>query len=309
MCPLHNPHLVCLHGGVWNEGADKLCIVLEFCANGSLKTFLADNPGSWKGGRHGLAVGTARGIAYLHHELAEPLIHRDIKPDNVLVSADVVAKLADFGESTYFDVKLAQKNVDEVANDALSPISKKHARLSLTMTMVGTKLYCAPEITMRERYNESADTFSFALVLLCLAVGDIRFVWKRRGAISQTAYATGWRPSIPKRVRVGCPDVAKLITEMWDGDFNKRPALKEVVRRLEAASVAALGCEIDAEEDEENYLARGGAQLPGGGAEGVRAQLAERDARISDLEAEIAKLREACYFAQDNSRELHVGSL
>ena len=130
MAPLQHPNLVRLWGGVWNEGADKLCIVLEFCANGSLKTFLAEDAGTWTGVRHGLAVGTAKGLAYLHHELTEPLIHRDIKPDNVLVSADVVAKLADFGESKRFDTKLAKEDPLDGHDDAL------------TMTMVGTKLYC-----------------------------------------------------------------------------------------------------------------------------------------------------------------------
>ena len=130
MAPLHHPNLVRLWGGVWNEGADKLCIVLEFCANGSLNTFLAEDAGTWTDVRHGLAVGTAKGLAYLHHELTEPLIHRDIKPDNVLVSADVVAKLADFGESTRFDTKLAKGDDHDENYDALS------------MTMVGTKLYC-----------------------------------------------------------------------------------------------------------------------------------------------------------------------
>ena len=130
MAPLQHPNLVRLWGGVWNEGADKLCIVIEFCANGSLKTFLAEDAGTWTGTRHGLAVGTAKGLAYLHHELTEPLIHRDIKPDNVLVSADVVAKLADFGESKRFDTKLAKEDGHDDNFDALS------------MTMVGTKLYC-----------------------------------------------------------------------------------------------------------------------------------------------------------------------
>ena len=130
MAPLHHANLVRLWGGVWSEGADKLCIVLEFCANGSLNTFLTKDARTWTGVRHGLAVGTAKGLAHLHHDLAEPLIHRDIKPDNVLVSADVVAKLADFGESKRFDTKQAKEDADKDGDDAL------------TMTMVGTKLYC-----------------------------------------------------------------------------------------------------------------------------------------------------------------------
>lgn len=149
MAPLHHPHLVRLWGGVWNEGADKLCIVLEFCANGSLKSFLKEDPGTWAGLRHGLAIGTAKGLAYLHHDLAEPLIHRDVKPDNILVGDCIVAKLADFGESRRFDKKEARENSD-VGDDALS------------MSMVGTKLYCAPEVMMMQRYNESAVRFACA---------------------------------------------------------------------------------------------------------------------------------------------------
>ena len=73
-------NLVRLHGGVWNEGADKLCIVLELCVNGSLDAFLNLRPAtSWEELGYGLALGAAKGLRFLHHELKQPLIHRDIK--------------------------------------------------------------------------------------------------------------------------------------------------------------------------------------------------------------------------------------
>ena len=88
--------------------------------------------------------------------------------------------------------------------------------------------------------NESVDTFSFALVLLSLAAGDINYVRLRCRFVSSSSYAQGFRPGIPAAIRERCPDLASLIVEMWDGDFRKRPALREVVVQLEAASTAAL---------------------------------------------------------------------
>ena len=107
MAPLRHENLVRLYGGVWGEGADKLCIVLEYCANGSLTSFLTirlqtegtgseaqqDAGAAWEEVCRGLALGVAKCLSYLHHDLNEPLIHRDIKPENVLVSHQVVAKV------------------------------------------------------------------------------------------------------------------------------------------------------------------------------------------------------------------------
>ena len=134
MAPLHHPNLVKLVGGCWNAGADKLCLVLEFCSKGSLRTAMNGKSmmGTWENPRFQLARGLVLGFKHLHHGLNEPIIHRDLKPDNVLVTEDMQSKVADFGESKIFEHREAL--LEENAG--------------LEMTMVGTLLYCAPEASV-----------------------------------------------------------------------------------------------------------------------------------------------------------------
>ena len=109
------------------------------------------------------------------------------------------------------------------------------------MTVLTTPLYLFVSSPHSHTDNESVDTFSFSLVLLCLAAGDIEYVRKRRGGVSSTAYAEGWRPALPKHLRAPLM-IAALIEEMWLADFRARPAMKEVVARLEACvSVKGVG--------------------------------------------------------------------
>jgi len=96
--------------------------------------------------------------------------------------------------------------------------------------------------------NESADTFSFALVLICLVVGDIGYV--RKGAtVTSSSYALGMRPTIPAEVHERCAGLASLITEMWAGEFRERPSMEDVVTRLEGFASASLdGMQILADD-------------------------------------------------------------
>ena len=106
---------------------------------------LAAAPHTTSGPRAGAAAaaGVATGMRYLHSGQGggAPLMHRDLKPANVLVAADYTPKIADFGESNTFDRALAEQGDTD----------------ALTMTMVGTPVYIAPEVVMGDRYNEKAD--------------------------------------------------------------------------------------------------------------------------------------------------------
>jgi len=139
MAPLQHPYLVRLYGGVWNEGADKLCIVLEYCSNGSLGSLLKKRGSeTWASAYFGILLNTAVCFRYLHFESSgETLIHRDLKPDNVLIAEDMSARVADFGESRRFNHKEASMRGDDKDSSGV-----------MTMTMVGTLLYCAPEASI-----------------------------------------------------------------------------------------------------------------------------------------------------------------
>ena len=77
-----------------------------------------------------IALGIARCFVYLHFDVpGEKLIHRDLKPHNVLIADDMTAKVADFGESRRYDSKAGNEMLEE--RDGVDAV---------TMTIVGTPM-------------------------------------------------------------------------------------------------------------------------------------------------------------------------
>jgi len=111
---------------------------------------------SWQDPLLRMATDVARGMAYLHSKrwfdeaagrFRECVVHRDLKPDNLLVTPTFSIKITDFGLSRAID------------REAL-------------MSAVGTPLYAAPELFRSEHYDESCDVYSFGLVLLQLSIDE-----------------------------------------------------------------------------------------------------------------------------------------
>ena len=111
--------------GVCSEGTHRL-LVYEFVENGSLDMFLFGSKGlllQWHH-RYKIAVGVAKGLAYLHHECMDWIIHCDVKPENILLDEEFEPKISDFGFA-----KLLQRDESD------SDMSKVR----------GTRGYMAPE--------------------------------------------------------------------------------------------------------------------------------------------------------------------
>ncbi|KAA8538593.1 hypothetical protein F0562_028213 [Nyssa sinensis] len=154
----HHLNLVRLIG-FCSEGRHRL-LVYEFMKNGSLDNFLfttEEQSGkllNWDY-RFNIALGTARGITYLHEECRDCIVHCDIKPENILLDDSYTAKVSDFG--------LAK---------LVNP--KDHRYRTLT-SVRGTRGYLAPEWLANLPITSKSDVYSYGMVLLEIVSGRRNF--------------------------------------------------------------------------------------------------------------------------------------
>ncbi|KAG6511291.1 L-type lectin-domain containing receptor kinase IX.1-like [Zingiber officinale] len=147
---LRHRNLVQLLGWCHDRGGEFL-LVYEFMHNGSLDSHLHRSAEclQWPA-RHKAALGLASALFYLHHECEPGVVHRDVKPSNVMLDSAFNAKLGDFG--------LARL----VANDG---------QFLQTTLLAGTLPYMAPEYYHDGKASKETDVYSFGIVALEIASG------------------------------------------------------------------------------------------------------------------------------------------
>jgi serine/threonine protein kinase len=140
--------------GYCQEG-DEQILIYEYMPGGTVRESLygtakaRNNPISWRT-RLDIALNAAEGLEYLHTGCVPAIIHRDVKSSNILLSANMMAKVADFGLSK------------AVVNENVSHVS----------TLVkGTAGYLDPEYYTMQKLTTKSDVFSFGIVLLELICG------------------------------------------------------------------------------------------------------------------------------------------
>ncbi|XP_056159309.1 L-type lectin-domain containing receptor kinase IX.1-like [Syzygium oleosum] len=145
---LRHKNLVELVG--WCHERNKFLLVYEFMSNGSLDSHLFKDktPLTWEK-RYNIAQGIALGLKYLHEDLKQCVVHRDIKSSNILLDAQFEAKLGDFGLARIVD----------------------HAKGSQTTLVAGTTGYLAPECIYTGKASKESDVYSFGVVVLEIACG------------------------------------------------------------------------------------------------------------------------------------------
>ncbi|XP_020394539.1 proline-rich receptor-like protein kinase PERK1 isoform X1 [Zea mays] len=224
---VHHKHLVSLVGYCISGG--KRLLVYEFVPNNTLEFHLHgnDRPTMEWPTRLKIALGAAKGLAYLHEDCHPKIIHRDIKASNILLDFKFEAMVADFG--------LAKFTTDNNTH--------------VSTRVMGTFGYLAPEYAASGKLTEKSDVFSFGVMLLELITG-------RRPIDTTQTYMddslVDWaRPLLMRALEDGEYDA--LVDPRLGKDFNpnemarmiacaaacvrhsarRRPRMSQVVRALE----------------------------------------------------------------------------
>ncbi|KAG7943667.1 hypothetical protein I3843_15G053500 [Carya illinoinensis] len=137
--------------GYCAEGRHRL-LVYEYMERGSLADNLCSAAAAlnWEK-RFEIALGTAKGLAYLHEECLEWIMHCDIKPQNILLDSNYRAKVADFGLSKL----LSRGNLNNITFSRIR----------------GTRGYMAPEWVHKLRIPSKVDVYSYGIVVLEMVTG------------------------------------------------------------------------------------------------------------------------------------------
>ncbi|XP_074565439.1 G-type lectin S-receptor-like serine/threonine-protein kinase At2g19130 [Curcuma longa] len=210
--------------GFCSQGTKKL-LVYEFMSSGSLATQLFHNNSNvldWNT-RYQIAIRTARGLAYLHEQCRDNIIHCDIKPENILLDDALMPKVADFGLA-----KLFGRNFSKVLT-----------------TIRGSRGYLAPEWIEGTPITTKVDVYSYGMMLFEVISG-------KRNLVCATESCFEFFPTVATSKLIN-GDVEGLLDHRLEGeadlgelevacklagwciqdDESSRPTMSQIVQALE----------------------------------------------------------------------------
>ena len=224
---LRHPNIVAVRDLV-AEG-EQLAIVMEYVDGGSLRTALADGPLT---PRRAVQVTAAvlDGLAYAHEQ---QVLHRDIKPDNVLLAADSQVKLSDFGIASLLE-----------------------DRQSSTTGLVGTPEYLAPELLLTGKAGLPVDVYGTGVLLYELLAGRTPFAGPGTGYAIAHRHVTNLAPRLP------IPDqLWRVLEQLLAKDPAVRPTAAEAAELLRALPAAVLDVPALESQDDPAEFARAAGPL------------------------------------------------
>ncbi|KAB1220308.1 putative receptor protein kinase ZmPK1 [Morella rubra] len=214
------------------EGRHKL-LVYQYMERGSLADNLSSGALDWEK-RFEIALGAAKGLAYLHEECLEWILHCDIKPQNILLDANYRPKVADLGLS-----KLLNRG---------NPNNTSFSRIR------GTRGYMAPEWVYKLPITSKVDVYSYGIVVLEMLTGKRQtnmltvesggqtehgavVAWVR-DKVNKAATSDSWIDELVDPMMAGKYDMAKMevlikvALQCVEEDRDARPTMSQVVEIL-----------------------------------------------------------------------------
>jgi serine/threonine protein kinase len=228
--------------GVCSESSHRM-LVTEYIENGSLANVLFKDHIllEWRQ-RFNIALGVAKGLAYLHHECLEWVIHCDVKPENILLDRNLEPKIADFGLAKLLNRGSSNQNVSRVR---------------------GTIGYIAPEWISSLQITAKVDVYSYGVVLLELVLGrrvldmalganeEVHKVLRKYVAMLALMLDKEEPSSIAEVVDcrlsgqfnyMQVRTLIKLAVSCVDEDRSKRPTMESIVQKLLLADESCSMC-------------------------------------------------------------------
>ncbi|CAK7343898.1 unnamed protein product [Dovyalis caffra] len=193
--------------GFCSEGKHRL-LVYEHMENQSLdKHLFSPKFLEWKD-RFGVALGTAKGLAYLHHECLEWVIHCDVKPGNILLDSEFEPKIADFG---------------------LAKLSQRGGNSSDFSRIRGTKGYMAPEWATNLPITAKVDVYSYGVVILEIVKGIPVSNWVIEGGEEHESELTRFVKVVKRKIHRGEDSwIEEIVDPRLNGQFSRNQAARIV---------------------------------------------------------------------------------
>ncbi|XP_075540899.1 eph receptor tyrosine kinase isoform X5 [Dermacentor variabilis] len=204
-----HPNVIFLQGVVTKS--NPIMIITEYMENGSLDTFLRANDGKFQTIQ---LVGMLRGIAAGMQYLAEMnYVHRDLAARNVLVNANLVCKIADFGLSREIESATEGAYTTRVSHGGKIPVR-----------------WTAPEAIAFRKFTSASDVWSFGIVCWEVMSYGERPYWNWSNQEVIKSIERGYRLPAP----MDCSEaVHQLMLDCWQKDRSHRPQFSTIVKTLD----------------------------------------------------------------------------
>ncbi|XP_036002888.1 mitogen-activated protein kinase kinase kinase 11-like [Fundulus heteroclitus] len=208
---LTHRNIIALKGVCLQE--PNLCLIMEYASGGALSRALAGRRipphilVNW-------AVQIARGMLYLHNEAIVPVIHRDLKSNNILLAQPIenecmeglTLKITDFGLA-------------------------REWHKTTKMSTAGTYAWMAPEVIKSSTFSKGSDVWSYGVLLWELLTGEAPYRGIDGLAVAYGVAVNKLTLPIPST----CPEpFAQLMSECWDQDPHRRPDFCSILTQLTA---------------------------------------------------------------------------